>query len=122
MHKRPRIKLMHNGRPLEPTPLNTETAAQEPSAVEATQNFLLAPMPANNLLEILEQRTWENGQLRQDLAKQQAKNQSCKYLLGQVKLAMEALQEAVVSFQILNRDSREEDEGNVPPVPPKRNR
>jgi len=113
---------MHNGRPLEPTPLNTETAAQEPSAVEATQNFLLAPMPANNLLEILEQRTWENGQLRQDLAKQQAKNQSCKYLLGQVKLAMEALQEAVVSFQILNRDSREEDEGNVPPVPPKRNR
>jgi hypothetical protein len=116
--KRIQIKLVQNDKPAPTAALGT-TPMQGPAAAVGTMQNLqqVAPMPTPNLLDIVEQRTWENSRLRQELAYQQRKNKSCMYLLEEVKHAADALQQAVLNFQILNKAN--ECDGNNPPVPPK---
>jgi hypothetical protein len=61
-------------------------------------------MPAPDMSIIMEQRTWENAQLRKELAYQQRKHGASMYLLEEVKLVMETLQQALVNFQKLNTE------------------
>lgn len=126
-HKRPRIKLLqsHDGPP-EPTPIDAEIARHQGSsiAIEATRESLQAAknMPTPSLPKIIEQRTWENGQLRQELAYQQRKNRASIYLLEEVKQVVESLQQALVDFQKLNRVVEEEDREAASEIPMKRSR
>jgi len=114
--KKIQIKLVQNDRPAPTTGVET-TLQQGSSAAGAMRDLQAAPMPTPSLLDIVEQRTWENGRLRQELAYQQKRNKSCMYLLEEVRHATEVLQQAVINFQILNRVN--ECDGNTPPVPPK---
>jgi hypothetical protein len=106
--KRTHIKLLQNrDKPPELTPIDTEIAQHQGSsvAIEATQERLQASknLPTPSLSRIIEQRTWENGRLRQELAYQQKKNGASMYLLEEVKNTIESLQQALVNFQRLNR-------------------
>ena len=64
--------------------------------------------PTPSLTQIIEQKTWENGQLRQELAYQQRKHGASMYLLGEVRLVVESLQHALHNFQKLNTESEDD--------------
>jgi hypothetical protein len=117
-HKRPKIRLIPNSdTPPLPTALDEEIARNQGSsvAIEATQERLqqAKKMPTPSLAQIIEQRTWENGQLRQELAYQQRKHGASMYLLEEVKLVIDSLQQALVNFQKLNMDFEDEGEGGL---------
>ena len=59
-------------------------------------------IPTSSLPQIIEQRTWENEQLRQELLHQQRKHAIGMYLLEEVKLAVESLQKALDHFERCN--------------------
>jgi hypothetical protein len=61
-------------------------------------------MPTPSLSQLIEQRTWENGQLRQELAYQQRKHSASMYLLEEVRLVVASLQQALDNFQRLNAE------------------
>lgn len=76
MHKfkrpRPRLTLQMSDRPLTPTPIDVKIARNKGTsvAIEATNESLQASKTAQtlSLLEMIEQKTRENGRLRQELA------------------------------------------------------
>ena len=93
------VKLDATGVPPQITPLSRELPAQ-------MENF--KEKSSLNLAKILEQRTWENGQLRQDLLYQQRKNRASMYLLEEVRRVTESLQLVLVNFEKLGRETEEE--------------
>jgi hypothetical protein len=66
-------------------------------------------MPAPNISIIEQQRVWENAQLRKELEYQRRKHGASMYLLEEVKLVVEALQQALVNFQKLNTEFEDEE-------------
>lgn len=97
------------------TAVDTEIACNHGSsvAVEATQGRMQAAkkMPTPNLSQIIEQKTWENGQLRQELAYQQRKHGASMYLLEEVRLVVETLQQTLLNFQKLNTEFEDDIDG-----------
>ncbi|PSN58589.1 hypothetical protein BS50DRAFT_641642 [Corynespora cassiicola Philippines] len=107
-HRRPKpapLPSLHDAPPT-PTAVDVEIAAHQGStvAMDATHERMQAAkrMPTPSLSQMIEQRTWENGQLRQELAYRQRKHGASLYLLEEVKLVVESLQQALVNFQKLN--------------------
>jgi len=101
-------KLPPNDMPPVPTAIDLQIAEHQGStiAIEATQERMQAAklMPTPNLTQIIEYKTWENGQLRQELAYSQRKHGASMYLLEEVKLVVESLQQALVNFQRLHTE------------------
>ena len=97
--------------PLAPTATDAEVASRSGSTVahEAAQERTQAAkkIPAPRLSQMVEQRTWENEQLRQELAYHQRKHAASVYLLEEVRLVAESLQQALASFQKLNAETED---------------
>lgn len=75
-----------------------------------------SPGSSTDAARALERRTWENGQLRQQLQYQQRKNEASVYLLSEVTKALGALQEAIVQLDKVTEDIWR-DNGNASPTP-----
>jgi hypothetical protein len=109
-HKRPKPPPLPtlSDIPPEPTAVDVEIANHQDStvAIDATQERMQAAkkMPTPSLSQMIEQRTWENGQLRQELAYRQRNHGASMYLLEEVRLVVESLQQALFTFQKLNTD------------------
>ncbi|KAH9204860.1 hypothetical protein DL95DRAFT_318631 [Leptodontidium sp. 2 PMI_412] len=92
-------------RPPTPTPVDVEIARNKGTsvAIEATNESLQASKTAQtpSLSEMIEQKTRENGRLRQELACQQRKQGAGLYLLEEVRLVVEKLQQAIIDYQRL---------------------
>ncbi|KAF9730170.1 hypothetical protein PMIN04_012731 [Paraphaeosphaeria minitans] len=97
--------------PLAPTAAEAEIASRSGStvadeaALESTQ--VAKKIPAPRLSQMIEQRTWENGQLRQELAYHQRKHAASMYLLEEVRVVVESLQQALANFQRLNEETED---------------
>jgi hypothetical protein len=65
-------------------------------------------MPAPDISIMMEQRTWENAQLRKELEYQRRKHGASMYLLEEVKLVVHSLQQALINFQKLNTELEDE--------------
>ena len=90
--------------------LPTAVDAEISRNLEAANENFQAPkrMPSPNLSQMVEQRTWENGQLRQELMYQQRKHGASMYFLEEVRLAVESLQQALVNFEKLDTEIENE--------------
>lgn len=108
--KRPQAQFASSERDAPPTPtaIDLEVARHQGSsvAIEATEDRSEASkkMPTPSLSRMIEQRTWENEQLRQNLMFQQRKHGASMYLMEEVKLIVESLQQALANFHQLNAD------------------
>ena len=97
--------------PLVPTAAEAEMAScsgstvADEAALESTQ--ATKKMPAPRLSQVIEQRTWENGQLRNELAYHQRKHAASVYLLEEVRVVIESLQQALANFQRLNEETED---------------
>jgi hypothetical protein len=97
--------------PLVPTATEAEMAScsgstvADEAALENTQ--ATKKMPAPRLSQMIEQRTWENGQLRNELAYHQKKHAASVYLLEEVRVVVESLHQALANFQRLNEDTED---------------
>jgi hypothetical protein len=74
----------------------------------------------SRLAKIVEQRTWENGQLRQELAREKRKSQAGKHLQEEVGRVTESLQQALINFQMFNTEFGDESPDCSPPIPARR--
>lgn len=111
--KRPNIRLIQSvDAPPTPKPIDIQIAENNGStvAIEATEKRMqdAKKMATPSLIHIIEQKTWENGQLRQELAYQQRKHAACMYLVEEVKLIVETLQKAPMNFQLLSAGCEKE--------------
>lgn len=68
-------------------------------------------IPTSNLAQMIEQRTWENEQLRKELVYQQRKHGISMYLLEEVKLVVESLQRALTNFEQCQVGIEDDSEG-----------
>ena len=97
--------------PLVPTAAEAEIAScggstvVDEAALESTQATM--KMPAPRLSQMIEQRTWENGQLRNELAYHQRKHAASVYLLEEVRVVVESLHQALANFQRLNEETED---------------
>jgi hypothetical protein len=97
--------------PLAPTAAEAEIASRSGStvadeaALESTQDAKKISAP--RLSQMMEQRTWENEQLRQKLAYHQRKHAVSMYLLEEVGVVVESLQQALANFQRLNEETED---------------
>lgn len=103
-HKRTKFRLL---------PGKSEQQQADENAREE-ELYAARKMHIDNLSGMIERRTWENGQLRHELQYQQRKHGASVFLLEQVRLAVESLQEALGTFERMNGDieqdmSREHD-------------
>jgi len=120
-HKRTQNKPLRNDDgPPGLTPVDIEIARNQGSsvAIEATPENLQAAkrLPITSISETIEQKTRENGQLRQQLAYEIRRNKSSIFLLEEVKRAVDSLQQAIITFQKLNRNIEGGDE-EPPQIP-----
>ena len=83
---------------------------EAPERVEAASDIPPAArkIPQPNLSQMIEQRTWENDQLRKELIYQQRKHGLSVYLLEEVKLVVDSLQKALQNFQQRNTEIESE--------------
>ncbi|KAH8722827.1 hypothetical protein GQ44DRAFT_774615 [Phaeosphaeriaceae sp. PMI808] len=65
-------------------------------------------MPTPDISIIQQQREWENAQLRKELQYQRRKHGASMYLLEEVRLVIDSLQEALLNFQKLNSEFEDE--------------
>jgi hypothetical protein len=65
-------------------------------------------MPAPDISIIEQQRAWEHTQLERELKYQRRKHGASMYLLEEVRLVVEVLQQALVNFQKLNAEFEDE--------------
>ena len=97
--------------PLAPTAAEAEMAScsgstvADEAALESTQ--AAKKIPAPRLSQMIEQRTWENGQLRNELAYHQRKHAASVYLLEEVRVVVESLHQALANFQRLNEETED---------------
>lgn len=61
-----------------------------------------------DLSQIVEQKTWENNQLRQELEYQKRKHSASLYLLEEVKPVVQSLRQALINFERLNGEVEKE--------------
>ena len=66
-----------------------------------------------SLTQMIEQRTWENGQLRLELRRQWQKYRASMYVVAEARLVVENLQQAIANFQKLHAEV-EGETGAVP--------
>jgi hypothetical protein len=110
---RPEIRIVQSTEtPPAPKALDTRIAASQGRTVEvdATQTDKKATkaMITPSLVHIIEQKTWENGRLRQELAYEQKKNGASKYLMEEIGLVVKSLEQARNNFQWLIANSESE--------------
>jgi hypothetical protein len=76
---------------------NREVAEKVEEAPEHLPAARKIPQP--NLSQMIEQRTWENDQLRKELKYLQRKHGLSVYLLEEVKLVVNSLEKAIRNFE-----------------------
>ena len=95
--------------PPAPTAIDAEIASHGGStvAIDATQHRLQAAKerPTPSFSQIIKQRTYENGRLRQELAYFEKKHTAAIYLQQDVQYVGEFLQETLANFQRLNAEA-----------------
>ncbi|KAI9855643.1 MAG: hypothetical protein M1813_009689 [Trichoglossum hirsutum] len=112
--KRSKIRLFRStpGGPPAPAAVDVKIAHNEGSsvAIEATKERLQASknIPTPSLSQIIEQKTWENGQLRQELAYQHRKHGAGMYFLEEVRSVVVNLQQVIINFQKLQEEIEDE--------------
>jgi hypothetical protein len=96
-HKRTNIRPLSapSDAPPTPTAVDAEIARNGGSstAIETTKERSQASknLPTPSLLQIIEQRTWENGQLRQELLYEQRRYGVSMYLLEELKMCQDPM-------------------------------
>lgn len=108
MHKfrklKPRLIIPVSDRPPAPTPIDAEIARNNGTsvAIEATSENMQASKTAYtpSLSEIIDQRTRENGRLRQELDHKQSKLGASVDLLEELRMIVERLQQAIINYQM----------------------
>ena len=95
--------------PPAPTAIDAEIASHGGStvAIDATQHRLQAAKerPTPSLSQIIEQKTYAEGRLRQELAYFRRKHEAAVYLLEEVQLVYKALQQALANFSSLDDEA-----------------
>jgi len=94
-------------------PVVEEFDAHDQESLAAIKETISLPqaankLPANSLSQMIEQRTWENEQLRKELIYQQKKHGISMYLLDEVRIVVESLQKALENFQQCNTEIENE--------------
>jgi hypothetical protein len=108
MHKfrklKPRLMIPVSDQPPAPTPIDAEIARNNGTsvAIEATSENMQASKTAYtpSLSEIIDQRTRENGRLRQELEHKQSKLGASVDLLEELRMIVERLQQAINNYQM----------------------
>jgi len=69
-------------------------------------------MPVPNLSQLIEQKTWENDQLRRELDRERdryrASYRARMYIAAEASRVVESLQQALINFQELQKEIEEE--------------
>ena len=108
IHHIPNLNLL----PLSITvPIKSDHKKDNSSTLEVNTKTLQTAkkISASSLTQIVEQRTWENNQLRQELAYQQKKHGASMYLFTEMQTAIKALQQALYNFQRSNIEIEKEE-------------
>lgn len=99
-----------NSAPPAPASIDIEIASHNGStvAIEATPDRLQAAkkMPTPSLSQMVEQLTWQNGQLRSEIDYHQKKHAASLYLLQKTRLIVKSLEQAIENFGSLDGESR----------------
>lgn len=102
---KPRLLLPVSDQTPPSTPIDAEIARNKgrPIEMEVTSDSLQSSKnaPTLSLSEVLEQSTRKNAQLKEKLAKQQKKQGGELYLLEEVRLVIEKLQQALIEYHKL---------------------
>ena len=108
-HKRTKFRLLPDGFN-NSTPTVHFPGHERPEKVEEPSEVLPAArkITSPNLSQMIEQRTWENDQLRKELIYQQRKHGISVYLLEEVRLVVDSLQKALQNFQQQNNEIENE--------------
>ncbi|KAF2818122.1 hypothetical protein CC86DRAFT_309878 [Ophiobolus disseminans] len=97
-----------NSAPPAPTPIDIEIANHNGStvAIEATPERVQAAkkMPTPSLSQMIEQLTWQNGQLRSEIDYHQRMHGPSLYLLQKTKLVVTSLQQMIENFESLQNE------------------
>ena len=97
-----------NSAPPVPTAIDKEIANHSGSTVsiEARQDRLQAAkrMPTPTLSQMVEQLTWQNGQLRSEIDYHQRRHAASLYLLQKTKLIVQSLEQAIENFGSLDSE------------------
>jgi hypothetical protein len=93
LNQQPKIRLLPNRDAL---PI---TKATSPGKVETARKI-----PTSDLQIIADQMTVQNNQLRHELEYQKRRNGPGMYLLEEVRLVVNSLQEALINFEKLNAE------------------
>ena len=109
-HKRRKFRVLSNS-PDSTQPIHIN--AHDPGSPARVNGTMETPQVAKkistpNISQIIEQRTWENEQLRKELIYQQRKNGVSMYLLEEVKLVVKSLRKALENFQQCNLEIENE--------------
>lgn len=77
-------------------------------AIEATPDRLQAAkkMPTPSLSQMVEQLTWQNGQLRSEIDYHQRRHAASLYLLQKTRLIVKSLEQAIENFGDLDGEPR----------------
>jgi hypothetical protein len=101
---KPRLIIPVSDRPLAPTPINAKIARNNGTlvAIKATSENMQASKTAYtpSLSKIIDQRTRENGQLRQELNHKQSKLRASVDLLKELRMIVKRLQQAIINYQM----------------------
>jgi hypothetical protein len=100
-----------NSAPPVPTAIDIEIANNNGStvAIEAMPDRVQAAkkMPTPSLSRMIEQLTWQNGQLRSEVDYHQRLHGSSLYLLQKTKLVVKSLQQVIENFESLDNELRQ---------------
>lgn len=99
-----------NSAPPVPAAIDIEIANHNGStvAIEATPDRLQAAkkMPTPSLSQMVEQLTWQNGQLRSEIDYHQRRHAASLYLLQKTRLIVKSLEQAIENFGDLDGEPR----------------
>ena len=108
-HKREKFRLLHDSSNNSDPTVDFHSQEAPERAREAPEIPPVArKIPQPNLSQMIEQRTWENEQLRKELIYQQRKHGLSVYLLEEVKLVVDSLQKALQNFEQCNTEIENE--------------
>lgn len=109
-----RLPVIANTPPV-PSAIDAEIDGGSTVAIEAMPQRMQAAkrMPTLSLSQLIEQKTWENGQLRRELAHLQRKQAAAIYLHQEVQLVEQALQQALSNFRRLDDDAEPDSDADV---------
>lgn len=113
-----------NSAPPTPAAIDIEIANHNGStvAIEATPDRLQAAkkMPTPSLLQMVEQLTWQNGQLRSEIDYHQRRHAASLYLLQKTRLIVRSLEQVIRDFNTFDNElgvcSRAREVGHVDAV------